>query len=250
MRPLAALLLASAVALGPSHDGQPRDRGPAEAQGPAAANRIAHLSFYSYLGARPPANVTNLALSGNLSFLAESHILLGVRGMVLVESSQWSGRIFAQRPHGLYRAAKALRPGWEAAVDEVIAALRPLSKGSGGWLDAVMLGDELVCAGLPLANLSSLAGRLRAGLTGHGVLIFTNECFAESARVWPAIPDGLDAISLDKRQIWLLTRMVRSKMLERRKADPSFDRLFAELGGADRRNKFVKLPQLQHFQQL
>ena len=48
-----------------------------------------------------------------------------------------------------------------------------------------MLGDELVCSGLPLANLSSLAHRLRTGLRSsasttneENFFLYTNECFA------------------------------------------------------------------------
>ena len=54
-------------------------------------------------------------------------------------------------------------------------------------------------------------------------------------------------ISFDKGQIWMLARMVRERMLAKRQDDISFDRLFAELGGRDLRQPYVKLGRLQKY---
>jgi hypothetical protein len=109
-----------------------------------------------------------------------------------------------------------------------------MAKGNGGHIHGIQLGDELVCGGFALKNLSALAGRLHDGLSKLGVFIFTNECFAQGspckndadcvtmmhgasgagpglcihsgkgvvfggcqAPVWPEMPAGLDAVSLD-----------------------------------------------------
>ena len=104
-----------------------------------------------------------------------------------------------------------------------------------GSIRGVMLGDELVLGGLPLSNLTSLANTLAKDLRPMGIFITTNEafrwgtacnaskpCTAPSgagpetcgpdergdpsgahpghickAAMWPAIPEGLDYISMD-----------------------------------------------------
>jgi hypothetical protein len=46
---------------------------------------------------------------------------------------------------------------WEAAVDDVVRSLTPLTPAHADRLRGVMIGDELVCGHFPLANLSALA---------------------------------------------------------------------------------------------
>ena len=107
-------------------------------------------------------------------------------------------------------------------------------EGRNAFWAGIQIGDELVCAGFPLSNLTALSARLHDGLHQHGVFIFTNECFNQGAAckndsdcgpptrggssggghpvcmqegpgvvfpgcqaaVWPEIPAGLDHISL------------------------------------------------------
>ena len=132
---------------------------------------------------------------------------------------------------GKGKSASALLPGWEDNVD---AFAKTVSNAPAGSVAGVQLGDELVCTGLPLSNLSAIAARLRSRLP-RAIFIYTNECFVHSTspshacdpakngsdcsvknrrtqvpgvhnechngfcadRVWPAIPSEIDFISLD-----------------------------------------------------
>ena len=212
-----------------------------------SSNSLVYFSWYSYTGPEPSASpgkaYTNLAMNGNLTFLQRSHEELGVPGMLLLQESRW-GRHKENGRHkeGLFGGKSAtghsvLSADWETLADDCIATLTPLAKGNGGHIHGVQLGDELVCGGFPLSNLSALSARLHDGLHKHGVMIFTNECFAVGdpctsdkdcvahgsgagpgvcqldpakwvvpndpafsgcqAAVWPEIPRGLDAISAD-----------------------------------------------------
>lgn len=67
-----------------------------------------------------------------------------------------------------------------------------------------MTGDELVCGGIPYANLSVVAGRLKAAMPNSW--IYLNECGDIVGNAFPPIaadgqsggvPPGLDAISID-----------------------------------------------------
>ena len=161
------------------------------------SNNVAYFSWYSYSlrdmhgrvqraakepSASPGKTCTNLAMDGNLTFLRQSYEQLGVPGMMLLQESKWGsekGGVFTQNrqwPNG----SVGLTAGWEAAVDDCIVTLTPLAKDDGGHIHAIQLGDELVCTGFPLSNLSALAARLHTGLTVYGVMIFTNECLKHS----------------------------------------------------------------------
>jgi hypothetical protein len=205
----------------------------------ATNNSVAYFSWYSFTGPEPSASpgraYTNLAMNGNLTFLQRSYEQLGVPGMLLLQESRWGRSGHGGVVHGVFGEGGGLSAGWEALVDDCIATLTPLAKKNGGHIFGVQLGDELVCGGFPLSNLSALSARLHDGLHAHGVMIFTNECFAVGnvcssdkdckssgagsgvcvldpakwvvpndpafggcqAAVWPEIPRGLDAISAD-----------------------------------------------------
>ena len=216
--------------------------------GATKSNNIAHFSWYSDQQ-RPGKAYTNLATYGNLSLLKSTYEESGVPGMLMLQQSRWGINYTADSgiivhvthsifSHNSHYSDLSLTSTWEAAVDDCIATVTPLSKGSGGHIHGIQLGDELVCgSGFPLSNLSALAARLHDGLSKHGVFIFTNECFDQGAAcktdkdcgpptrgsgsgwgppvcmndvsqpgvvfpgcqaaVWPEIPAGLDAISLD-----------------------------------------------------
>lgn len=132
----------------------------------------------------PNASVATLQLGGNLSLLLESHQTYGLPGLLNLQESQWGSHGPPARStaaHVLYDESKhgwVLTADWESAAADAIATLRPLVED--GSITGLMLGDELVCSGLPLANLSALASRLRAGLHSAnevGFFLYTNECF-------------------------------------------------------------------------
>ena len=116
----------------------------------------------------PNKTLATLQLGGNLSLLLDSHAVYGLPGLLNLQESQWGSRGSPSRstlPHVLYEEGPhgwVLTADWEAAAADVIATLLPLVKA--GSITGLMLGDELVCSGFPLANLSALADTLRTGL--------------------------------------------------------------------------------------
>eukprot|EP01043_Picozoa_sp_COSAG02_P027762 COSAG02_NODE_1650_length_11487_cov_13.602895_13_plen_396_part_00 len=223
---------------------QGQDQQPVKPGGTSNAtpnNRIAYFSWYSGPSERPDKEHTNLATHGNLTFLRQSFEELGVPAMLRLDQSQWGMSVGASPwihvTHPVFEpGAAGLTATWKAAVDDCIATVTPLAKRNGGFVHGIQLGDELVCNGFPLSNLTALSARLHDGLHKHDVFIYTNECFNQGAEcktdsdcgpparggksgggspvcmregspgvvfagcqaaVWPQIPDGIDAISLD-----------------------------------------------------
>ena len=219
---------------------------------PAANNSITHFSWYAYGEDLPGKAYTNLAMNGNLTFLRRRYEEQGTPGMLLLVQSKWgvdglqnrgapwihvSNPVFGYGPEFAGPGFVGLSKTWEAAVDDCIATITPLAKGNGGHIHGIQIGDELVCGGFPLTNLSALSARLHDGLHQHGVFIFTNECLNQGAAckndsdcgpptrggssggghpvcmhegpgvvfpgcqaaVWPEIPAGLDHISLGEQ---------------------------------------------------
>jgi hypothetical protein len=95
--------------------------------------------------------------------------------MMLMESEWWKGM-----RDGNGHSASALLPGWEVHVD---AFAKAVSNAPSGSVVGVQLGDELVCLGLPLSNLSAIAARLRPRLP-RAIFMYTNECFVHAR--WPS----------------------------------------------------------------
>lgn len=193
----------------------------------AAVQQVQYMSWYSYAGvvaASPGQRYANLAMNSDIGFLKQSYQQLNVSGMLVLQHSQWGAAIFAPPPWGGPYPGGLRAATWEGAVDDIVAILRPLP-----FIVGVMLGDELVCSGFPLSNLSALASRLRSGLRSRDVFIYTNECFPAGApcktdadcrgnskqpgicatrplglpvagcqaAVWPEMPSALDFISMD-----------------------------------------------------
>jgi hypothetical protein len=200
---------------------------PPQADRAVAVQQVQYLSWYSYAGvvaASPGRQHANLAMNSDLGFLNQSYQQLNVSGMLVLQHSKWDAAIFAPPPWGGPYPGGLQAATWEGAVDDIVASLRPLP-----FVVGVMIGDELVCSGFPLANLSALASRLRGGLLSREVFIYTNECFPAGApcktdadcrgnskqpgvcanqssglpvrgcqaAVWPEMPSGLDFISMD-----------------------------------------------------
>ena len=107
-------------------------------------------------------------------------------------------------------ASGGLVAGWEQATDTFVAAARPSC--ANGTVQSIFFGDELVCSGVPLSNLTAVVDRVRAGLGSTGVKLYTNECGgglnqgtvagcykAECRKewAWSMVPAGLDWLSID-----------------------------------------------------
>ena len=139
----------------PQVDSQTTGTSPASPSSRSAAeNNVAYFSWYSYTGcqqgllrepacyrnlsASPSAAHRNLVTDGDLAFLRRSHEESSIPGMLYLQNSKWSSRVYSSKT--------GLAPGWEAAVDDCIATLVPLAKGGGGYLHGVQLGDEMVCS--------------------------------------------------------------------------------------------------------
>jgi hypothetical protein len=106
---------------------------------------------------------------------------------------------FTSSPGIFDRGHCRLFPGWEADLKLFVAAATPHV--DSGCVSGIFLGDELVCGGLPYADLATVAAQLKSELP-HAWL-YTNEC--AEMQSWPPIdrwgnggvPLGLDAISVD-----------------------------------------------------
>jgi len=123
------------------------------------------------------------ALSGDgasQSQMLEAKAKYGLQGM-----PQLPGTIFN-------RAERALFPAWSSETDKFVTELQPGIKN--GTYAGVFMGDEICCSGTPLANLTAVANKLRAGL-GSTAVIYTNEC--SEIHEWDTVPDALDYISID-----------------------------------------------------
>ena len=98
------------------------------------------------------------------------------------------------------KSPAGLCPDWEDYLNAYIAHMKPHV--DSGNVFGIFLGDEIVCGGIPYANLSLVAGRLKAALPK--AWIYTNEC-GDVIQGFPPItadggggvPAGLDAISID-----------------------------------------------------
>lgn len=142
--------------------------------------------------ARPPSKAhVNLQMSSNLTWLMRSHAVLGLPGMLNLYSAQrhsykqcqmiqcdnasrwpeiWSENLISNhhRPGSIM-----LSPQWQHAVEQVVQKVVPLAPKNGGQLAGVMVGDELVCGGFSLANMTALTKELKQRLSPHGLFIFT-----------------------------------------------------------------------------
>ena len=201
-----------------------------------STHNVSHLGWYAYdVNARgmPTATHASLLMNGNLSFLLDCHRRSGVPGLLNLEKAKGAasgspGCLWkkpatdAASESGSFMLNGTLAPGWRAAVDDCVLTLTPLAQAK--KLVGVMIGDELVCGGLPLSNLTALSQQLHDALSSVGLFVYTNECFREGnlckndtdcapygsgagpaschsgackAAVWSHIPSGLDHISLD-----------------------------------------------------
>eukprot|EP01047_Picozoa_sp_COSAG01_P013552 COSAG01_NODE_639_length_14598_cov_316.689841_12_plen_312_part_00 len=112
------------------------------------------------------------------------------------------GNVWSRGNGGGCKSPKGLCPGWQQYLNAYIAHMQPLIRSGQGF--GIFLGDELVCSGIPYADLSMVAGRLKEAMPS--AWIYTNECGDVVGNVFPPIaadgrtggvPPGLDAISID-----------------------------------------------------
>ena len=192
----------------------------------AAATEHFWLSHFSYtdpdVNQLPNRTYATLQLAANQTLLMQSFARDKLPGMINLQKSVWGAQLYTPTPAGWRLAAS-----WRGVARQIVATLTPLSGYHGGPITHVMLGDELVMGGLPLAQLGALADMLHAELGKIGVYIYTNDAFATGlpcssnatcsawslgssgagnatcqrgycyAAAWPYLPPGLDFISLD-----------------------------------------------------
>lgn len=165
----------------------------------AAAGSGDHLSISTFYGWDPAALAAmrcNVFRAGDVDALLAATKQYGVKGMV-------DGPGVFVRGNWLFESG-GLVAGWQAKVAEYVSKVTPgIADGS---IIAVDLGDELVCSGVPLANLTAVADALRAALPSV-IRIYTNECShtlqgcykstCKDEWAWPRVPASLDWISAD-----------------------------------------------------
>eukprot|EP01047_Picozoa_sp_COSAG01_P093517 COSAG01_NODE_24632_length_772_cov_1.537890_1_plen_222_part_01 len=103
---------------------------------------------------------------------------------------------------------KGLAAGWQRNIAATVQAAR--SRLASGAVAGLFLGDEIVCGGVHVENLTAAAAyskqQLVAAGVGHG-LVYVNECklsFNSSHRphgIKGMLPAGLDLISFDAYQL-------------------------------------------------
>lgn len=149
----------------------------------SGAHNVSHLGWYAYdenPSGMPTATHASLLMNGNLSFLLECHRGSGVPGLLNLEKAkgaatgspgcQWKPATGATSGAGAFMNSNGtLASGWRAAVDACVTTLTPLTQSK--KLVGIMIGDELVCGGMPLSNLTALSQRLHDALAPLGLFV-------------------------------------------------------------------------------
>ena len=165
-----------------------------------AAAATSHAKWFSFYGsdAAGQRGITNVQLNvfpgtvGNFSFAAidAAKAQYNMTSFIDVEGFVWKGR-------------SGVAPGWQAKITATVAAAS--TRLASGVVAGLFLGDEIVCAGVPVANLSAVANFCKQTLTaaGHGSsLVYVNECTGsfQPGTFGPGtkVPAGLDIISFDQ----------------------------------------------------
>ena len=113
-----------------------------------------------------PVKNPKVAGGYNFSEIRATHTALGISTFVDISGELWVGR-------------SGLKPGWEAAVTDVVAAAAASGALSSGAVTGLFLGDEICCDGVAVSNLSAAASFSKAALrkVGHGqAYVYVNEC--------------------------------------------------------------------------
>lgn len=96
-----------------------------------------------------------------------------------------------------------LVPGWEARLAGWLDDAEPMIRD--GKIEAVYLGDELMCLGVPFVNYTAVANTVRRRLDAlnSSAFIYSNECgspFTIPGRIFSIpdkLPEAVDQISVD-----------------------------------------------------
>jgi hypothetical protein len=197
------------------------------------ARHLKYMSFYSGCNSTAASEMSgwsNLCLTGNLTNLKRAKQLHGIGSALYLMDAQNmlvqagcyfdSGATCKRDPAitpangwGIYRRPPSacvanatclmhwdgLAPRWQETITRILATAAT----HGIALDAILLADEICDAGVPVANLSSVASFVRS-VVGVKVALWTNEgasAFANKAAWQPSlitkVPAALDMISVD-----------------------------------------------------
>jgi hypothetical protein len=214
------VFLGSTAAFG-SPAGQPAARSSAS----STSSGLQHFTWFSYAWKNESHGVPLNASIANLAMFRSPAAMLDQPLPGLLFLPDYTSGL--QDPLNLYNVtAESKRSGrswlatdWRERVLAVAATVR--RAGGARRVKGVLIGDELVCSGMPLANLTSVAAALKAALPA-GIFLYTNECFETGVKcataatckasgagpatceggacqpaAWPTVPPALDYISLD-----------------------------------------------------
>ena len=141
---------------------------------PLGAAPVRWFSWYSY----PWKHESHVPLNGSLANLAAGADPAALAAEPLPGMLMLPGDgPLESTPFLLYNSSGGRAGGswlvrdWRSRAAAVAAAVRAHPS-----IVGVQLGDELVCKGLPLSNLSAVASELRARLP-PSTFLYTNECF-------------------------------------------------------------------------
>ena len=165
-------------------------------------DNLQYFAFYGWDPAGQLAVGVNILRSSSLSVLAEQFALHGTRGLL-------------DGPGVLLRGDYTFESGgltsdWREVATSFASAAAPFV--ANGTIIGINLGDEYVCSGVPLANMSAVADVVRAEL-GSSAMVYANECggsaqtggtirgcYKSQCRdewAWPRVPPALSHISVD-----------------------------------------------------
>jgi hypothetical protein len=128
----------------------------------------------------------------NWSSIDDSHSKYNMSSFIDISNLVWQGR-------------SGVQPGWQANIAATVQAAH--SRLAGAVVAGVFLGDEIVCGGVHVENLTAVAAFCKQQLVSIGArhgLVYVNECkpsFTKPSGITGMIPAGLDIISFDSYEL-------------------------------------------------
>ena len=170
--------------------------------GDASGRRGSHLRYFSvwepdYSGPKPDQD-NSAQQKGWLNFLFTSTNATTIRQYW--EHAAIPGMLHVRPTFFCGDREAVLCPDWQQRwAAQLVSTVQPmLAEGS---LFGIFIGDEIVGAGVPFANLSAVVDKIRSDLPRGKAILYCNEA---APVVWdaadfyyPHVPTGLDWISLD-----------------------------------------------------
>lgn len=154
-----------------------------------------HVKWFTFYGQNASAQqgILNLLTGGNLTALEEAYTAYNMPGIYNIEDWLW------QRPPHWNMSGGGLLPDWDTKTDAAMIEALPLLKK--GVLKGIFLGDEPACAGVPAANVSTVASYVKSKV-GDAGFVYINECERtfnnpDYPGYMTVVPAGLDYISID-----------------------------------------------------